>query len=108
MSDKLKFALGLAKKAGQTVTGTDLILEQIRHRQAARVIIAADASEGSRKKLVSACKNYNVKCSITALDKSQLSNALGLSGYTAAVAVRKHEIVNLIDRTLNDVQPDGQ
>ena len=108
MTDKLRFAVGLAKKAGQTVTGADLILEKVRKGQPAIVIIASDASAGSRDKLIRACEHHNVRCVVSKLGKDEISGALGLSGYTAAVAVQKHEIVNLIDRALETADPDGQ
>lgn len=98
--DKLAGALGLAKRAGQTVTGTELIQDAVRRKKAALVLAASDASEGSVKKLKNTCLFYGVRFETIPYTKSELSAALGMTRLTSAVSIRDHEILKLINTVL--------
>ena len=63
--------LGIATKAGKTVSGESLCLEAIRGNKAKLVIVAGDASDNTKKKFIDKCSYYNVKMIINS-DKETL------------------------------------
>ena len=60
VENKILGLIGLCKRAGKLVTGEQAVLDYIK-RSAYLVIIANDASEGTKKKLTDKCKSYNVR-----------------------------------------------
>ena len=95
-TDKLIGALGLAHKAGALIKGNEAVHDAIRQKKAALVLLSADASEGSKKKLITACAYYQVPVREMPLNQDTLARALGASSPCAAAAVKKHEILKLI------------
>lgn len=59
-SNKLLSGLGLAMRAGQLVTGDEGVLDAVRTGKARLVVLAADASENTRKKFKDKCSTYQV------------------------------------------------
>jgi ribosomal protein L7Ae-like RNA K-turn-binding protein len=59
-SDKVLSRLGLAMRAGKLVTGEETVLKAIRGGEAKLVLMAADASENTGKKLADKCGSYGV------------------------------------------------
>lgn len=68
--------LGIARRAGQLVSGEDTVLKAIRSHQAQFVIIAADAGNATSKKFQDKCHFYEVKFDMT-FEKQQLNQATG-------------------------------
>lgn len=60
MTDKFYSGLGLATRARKLVTGEETVLKAIRSGEAKLVILAEDASEGTRKKFNDKCTSYGV------------------------------------------------
>jgi len=60
MTDKFYSGLGLATRARKLVTGEETVLKAIRSGEAKLVILAEDASEGTRKKFHDKCTSYGV------------------------------------------------
>lgn len=52
--------LGLANRARKITSGEDLTVKEIRRGRAKLVILAADASINTRKKIIDKCKSYQV------------------------------------------------
>ena len=98
--DKLLTSLGLARKAGALILGNENVHEAVRKNKAVLVLLARDASQGSKKKLITACTFYNVSVLETQIEKSALADALGCGAACAAVAVKNHEIIKLIQNNL--------
>lgn len=99
-SSKLIGALGLAHKAGALIKGNEAVHDAVRQKKVVLVLLASDASEGSKKKLLTACAYYGVPIREIASDKDSLAKALGSPSPCAAVAVRNHEILKLIQNNL--------
>lgn len=68
--------LGLALKAGQLVTGEELVLQSIRKKQAKLVIVATDASDNTKKKLQDKCHYYEIPYQ-EAYSQAEITHALG-------------------------------
>lgn len=86
--DRFLRLLGLAKRGGKTVAGAPLIFAAMhKGRPPALVIAAADASEGSAKKIGTQCEYYRVPLLRSPYPREVLSHAVGEGGLVAAVAV---------------------
>ncbi len=80
--------LGLAKRAGKTVHGTDMICEQMRaKRKPVLVFVSQNASEGTRKKLRTKSNFYGIPLYEISLSTEELGHIVGRGGLTAAVAI---------------------
>ena len=77
--------LGLAMKAGRLVSGEFMTERAIRDGEAKLVVVADDASPGTKKKFTDSCTYYQVPIIFTA-DKETLGRSLGKE-YRAALAV---------------------
>lgn len=67
--------LGLAQRAGKSVSGDELVL-QISKNKINLVILATDASDRSKKHMYSKCEYYGVEV-IEMFTKEEISNAIG-------------------------------
>ncbi|BBP89452.1 putative ribosomal protein YlxQ [Bacillus safensis] len=68
--------LGLANRARKVVSGEDLVRKEIRHARAKLVLLAADASSNTEKKVSDKCKFYNVPVRKVE-DRSVLGRSIG-------------------------------
>lgn len=76
MNPKTVSLLGLAKRAGKLVAGEESCFKAIRSREAELVILAADASENTKKKYRDKCQFYRTPL-IAAGDRRAIGKALG-------------------------------
>lgn len=83
--DKALSLIGLACRAGRTKTGEFQVMEAIRKKTAALVIIASDASENTKKAASDKCGFYGIPVLVYA-DKESLGKFTG-KGYAALAAV---------------------
>ena len=60
MKDKKMNMLGIAMKAGRLVAGEEMVLESVKSRKAHLVIVAADASDNTKKLFKDKCRFYHV------------------------------------------------
>ena len=83
--------LGLAKKAGRVIAGTERVTDEIRSGggsgRICLVLLASDASENSKKRIVNCCHFYHKTCLVCDLDTASMGNAIGKAGKTAAVGI---------------------
>ncbi len=75
-NQKLLGFIGLAMRAGKVVSGEEGVLAAIKSEKAALVIIAEDASEGTKKKFTDKSSYRDIPFRI-AFDKDVLGNAIG-------------------------------
>ncbi len=80
MKNYLKY-LGLARKAGKTVIGQKTLLDRLKHkpRSIGVILIAADISENTGKKLQFAASSAGVPCFSAGMTE-ELSAAIGMNG----------------------------
>ena len=80
--------LGLAKRAGKTVHGTDMICEQMRaKRKPVLVFVSQSASDATRKRLFTKSNFYNIPLVEISASTEELGHLLTGGGLTAAVAI---------------------
>jgi len=102
MQNKLASYLGLAKKAGAVICGTDLIIDGMRRGKVMLVVAASDISAGTRKKLSDKCSFYDKPLLDSGLDMDALSKAVGLDRLTAAAGVTDAGFVKMITGAAGD------
>ncbi len=73
--------LSLAKRAGKLISGEDTVLMYIRDNSCFLVIIAEDAAENTKKKILARTENRNVECIVKGL-RDELSGSVGLYNRT--------------------------
>ena len=76
--------MGLCRAAGGVTTGVDSTLAEVRRGKAKFVLIAADASERTKKQLSDKCKFYNTKYFINSYDSAAIAHILGKNSPCAA------------------------
>ena len=102
-NNKIGNSLGLAKKAGAVIAGTELVIESVRKKKACHVFLCSDASDGTVKKLCDKAKFYKVPVTKLDITMSELSHCVGLLRLIAAVALTNKNFLNLLDLpNLND------
>lgn len=90
--------LGLAMRAGQLTAGADLALREIKAGKAALVLVDADASDNTKKKLLDACAFRRVPVHI--MEAGLMDRACGREGRMAA-CLKKGGICDQIARIIN-------
>ena len=76
LSSKVEQFLGLATKAGKLITGEELVVKAVQSKQVYLVILAADASKNTRKKLQDKCRSYSIPLRFYA-DRYRLGHYIG-------------------------------
>ena len=91
--------LGIATKAGKTVTGEFATEKAVKEGTAYLVVVASDASDNTKKKFRNMCDYYHVTIKVFA-DKNSLGNACGKE-FRASLAVTDvglaHAVLKQID-----------
>ena len=88
-----KFAglLGIAKKAGRVIAGTNLVTDSIRAGSVSKcpqaVFLASDVSENTRKRVTNCCTYYEVPLYDIPMTVTEIGDAIGKSGSTSAVGI---------------------
>lgn len=88
-----KFAglLGIAKKAGRVIAGTNLVTDSIRSGSVSKcphaVFLASDVSENTRKRITNCCTYYEVSLYNIPMTIAEIGDAIGKSGSVSAVGI---------------------
>lgn len=98
--DRVLSALGLAKRAGKTITGTEQVQDAVRANKACLVIAARDISENSRKKITNTCTHYSAELAEYAT-MELISAALGQKKLVSSVAITDNNFKILIKKQLS-------
>ncbi len=82
---KALLLIGLATKAGKTVSGEFSTEKEVKSKRAALVIVADDASDNTKKKFKNMCDYYHVPICFYK-DKDTLGHAMGKQ-FRASLAI---------------------
>ncbi len=82
MTDKALSMLGLARRAGKLIYGSESVAVSARQGKARLVIMAGDASDGTKKLLRNKCKSFSVPL-FEYSTKAELGKSLGKSDISA-------------------------
>lgn len=88
---RLAGIIGIAKKAGKLIIGTELVTGGIRsgapHKCAAAVFLACDAAANSEKRIRNCCSYYEVPMETLQLTAEELARAVGKDAPLVTVGV---------------------
>ncbi len=94
MKHKALSMLGIATKAGKTVTGEFSTEKAVKEGSAFLVVIAGDASDNTKKKFRNMCDYYEVTYRVFA-DKDSLGSACGKE-FRASLAIVEEGLANAV------------
>lgn len=93
------FTVGLARKAGKTVTGTDAVCDEIRKKKVYLVLYASDVSQNTEKRITDCCNYYSIPHHKVDVPKDELGSAIGKS-FSACIGIMDQSLSELISRSL--------
>lgn len=94
--------LGLATKAGKTVTGEFSTEKAVKEGRACMVLVASDASDNTKKKFLNMCNYYHVTIRVFS-DKISLGNACGKE-FRASVAITDTGLAGAIEKHIDNCE----
>ena len=97
---QLLFSIGLARKAGKLVSGTDFVCDAIRNKKIFLVVCSESVSDNTRKKISDCCAYYHTDLRFADVSKEALGKAIGKT-FTACVGVADKNLSELISRNIN-------
>lgn len=107
--DRLLGMLGLCRRAGKLVLGTELVcLAMAERKKPCLVLVCAEASENTRKKVRTKSEYYCLPCREAPLSPETLGQAVGKSGSIAAVAVTDENMAAAVARLLEEPEQNGK
>lgn len=98
--DKRLNYLGIARRAGYLISGTDAVIssiQSVKTTKAKLVLVASDASAGTKEKIINKCYFYKVEC-LDIFSTIELSEAIGLEN-PKVIAITDKGIANQIKKT---------
>ncbi|WP_296111356.1 YlxQ-related RNA-binding protein [uncultured Limosilactobacillus sp.] len=84
IDQKILNLLGIARRAGELVTGEEMVLKSIQHGQTKLVFLAQDAGTTTQKKFRDKCQSYQVTL-CQRYTRAELSQAIGQSRSVLAI-----------------------
>jgi len=96
---QILFSIGLAKKAGKVISGTDSVCDEIRKHKILLVLCACDVSENTKKKISDCCKYYQIKLHFCGIPKETLGKAIGKT-FSACIGITDKNLSELISRNI--------
>ena len=104
--DKVLSTLSMAMKAGKLVSGETAVMNAVRSMTAALVIIAGDASDGTKKKFTDKTSYYEVPCRIYGT-KDMLAHSIG-KDMRSVIAVTDEGFAGSIIQRLEEADINGK
>lgn len=100
MQDRFLSAVGLAKRSGKAVFGTEMVRDSAKAKKACLIILASDISDGTRKEILDTAVFYETEYIISCYTMAQLSSAMGLLRNVSSLAVTDKNIAILIKNSI--------
>lgn len=97
--------VGLATKAGRTVSGEFSTEKAVKSGEASLVIVSEEASDNTKKKFRNMCEYYKVPICFFG-SKDELGRAMGKE-FRASLAVTDEGLGNALIKQLENQNPDG-
>ena len=87
MNSKVLSMLGLSRRAGAAIIGTDLVTKSLPSGKIKLVMYSCDASANTEKKITDKCKFYRTKCIKSTFDGGEIAHAIGKQSTVSVVGV---------------------
>ena len=99
VEERLRGMLGFAMRAGKLMIGTEIVCRAMASRlQPKLVVIAADVSSSTLKKIVTKCEFYGIKSVQINIGADELGDLLGKTYSPATVGVMDEGFAEQISR----------
>ena len=98
--------LGLARRAGQMLAGTETVTAAVQQGRVALLIVAADLSDSTRARLTRLAQTHHVQM-ITDLDRERLGSATGYPG-RGVFAVLSKDLARAVQSSWAAARPAGE
>ncbi len=82
--------IGIAKKAGKIISGTEQVIEKVRAKEKNGIkllLCSADASGNTIKRILNASSFYGIPCYTLWIDKAELARIIGRQSLTSVVGI---------------------
>lgn len=76
--EKMRNLMGLAMRAGMLISGEEMTIKAIQHKEARLVLVATDASNNTREKMKNKCQFYSIPFT-SDFTAEEISQAIGKS-----------------------------
>ena len=94
-------ALGLCRRAGKCVFGTEGVCDALRtKKELCLVVCPENNSENTQKQLRDKCRFYKIDLLELPVDGEDLARAVGRTGHCAALGVSDKQFLELIRKTV--------
>ena len=100
--DKVLSMIGIAARAGKIASGEFSTEKAVKNAQAYLVIVAADASQNTKKHFSDMCIYRKLPC-LEYADKKQLGNCIGKE-YRASLAVTDKNLAEAVIKKLTETK----
>ena len=87
MNSKVLSMLGLSRRAGAVIIGTDLVTKALPSGKVKLVMYACDASANTEKKITDKCKFYSTECIKLSYNGTEIAHAIGKQSLVSVVAI---------------------
>lgn len=104
---KLLSLLGFAARARKIVAGTDLCRDEVRRGKLPLVIVAADASANTFKRIFDACNYYDTDICKVPISSADLSKQIGKLSNIAVIGVNDMNFVDGITALFEENDTDN-
>ena len=94
--------LGLCACARKISYG-ETLLKDIKNKKVYFVVVASDASDNSKKKIIDKCNYYNCKYAVC-LDKDSITKSIGRVDLVSAVGIKDY---NLVKKLKENIEREG-
>lgn len=104
MNDEKKVLalLGIAKKAGKVISGTDMVTESIRSQSRSSVklvLLASDASQNTKKRINNTAEYYKVPIISLGTDKAELARLTGHASELSVIGITDDGFASAMQKT---------
>lgn len=99
---KLLSLLGFAARGRKLICGTDLCRDSIRRDVAIITIVASDASENTKKRIIDACRYYGSDMCVAPVASAELSHMIGKTGEIMVISVTDRHFADGIAALFED------
>lgn len=87
LNSKFLSMLGLCRRAGAAVIGTDLVTKALPSGKIKLVMYAQNASANTEKKITDKCRFYNTECIKLSYSSDELAHAVGKLSSVTVVGI---------------------
>lgn len=95
-NNKLISTIGLCRRAGKIIPGSDLVCKELRSGGISLVLLASDASENTKKRITDKTTFYGKRLEILPITCAGLGTAIGKKSDVACVGITDENLASAV------------